>query len=380
VRTRVYSKVLPRHVYIHVPFCARRCSYCDFSIAVRSVVPVREFIDAIDRELAMRHVSGDAWQVDTLYLGGGTPSRLGGEGVAELLGIVRKHLSLADGAEVTLEANPEDITAEAVRAWRAAGVNRLSIGAQSFDDRVLKWMHRVHDSNATLRAVEFARAGGIENLSLDLIFALPESLERDWQRDVDRVLSLEPSHVSLYGLTVEPHTPLGRWSARGDVAAAPEERYEEEFLHAHAAMAKNGFEHYEVSNFARPNARSRHNAAYWLGVPYAGIGPSAHGFDGEMRFWNVAPYAQWQSLLHEGRDARGGEERLSEDSRMAETVYLGLRTLSGVQLKEEELERTRRWVDAGWASVGGDNRLTLTPDGWLRLDSLSADLTLVRSR
>ena len=372
--------VLPRHVYVHVPFCARRCSYCDFSIAVRSVVPVAEYIDAIEREVALRAARDEPWEADTLYFGGGTPSRLGPEGVAALVASLRRRISLAPGAEVTLEANPEDITAESALAWRAAGINRLSIGAQSFDDRVLSWMHRVHDAAATVRAVRAARASGIENLSLDLIFALPESLERDWRRDVEQLLALDASHVSLYGLTVEPHTSLGRWSERGDVVAAPEERYEEEFLYAHDRMTSAGFEHYEVSNFGRPGMSSRHNSSYWRGVPYAGLGPAAHGFDGRARFWNVAPYAQWQSMLREGADPRAGSEELNEESRTAERVYLGLRTTAGLNLRGEELDRVRSWVEAGWAALDDRGLLTLSPSGWLRVDSLSADLTLVRSR
>ena len=217
-----------------------------------SRVPVTDYIDALGRELSIRFATDASWTVDTLYFGGGTPSRLGGEGIARAVATMRERLSLADGAEVTIEANPEDISPEARGGLASAGVNRLSIGAQSFDDRVLTWMHRTHDAAAIARSVDAARRGGIENVSLDLIFALPQEIDRSWTRDVTRALELEPSHVSLYGLTVEPHTPLGRWKSRGDVNEAPDDRYESEFLHAHEAMTRAGFEHYEVSNFARP--------------------------------------------------------------------------------------------------------------------------------
>ena len=370
----------PRHVYVHVPFCARRCAYCDFSIAVRRTVPVAEYVDALGRELSIRFAGDEPWTVDTLYFGGGTPSRLGGDGIARAIATMRERVSLADGAEVTIEANPEDISPDAVAAWRLAGVNRLSIGAQSFDDRVLAWMHRTHDAAAIGRSVDTARRGGIENVSLDLIFALPQEVERSWARDVRLALDLEPSHVSLYGLTVEPHTPLGRWQSRGDVNEAPDDRYESEFLHAHEAMTGAGFEHYEVSNFARSGHRSRHNSSYWNESPYAGLGPSSHEFEGSRRRWNTSAYADWLRKVGAGRDPIEQSEELSLDNRIAECVYLGLRTDRGLVLTEPEIERSRPWIEAGWAVLTPDRRIRLTPLGWLRLDALAADLTHVRSR
>lgn len=369
-----------KHLYVHVPFCGRRCTYCDFSIAVRTRVPVAEFVSGVEKELAIRFADTGDWELETLYLGGGTPSRLGAAGVARLLDAIRAHARLRPGAEVTLEANPEDITVAAARAWREAGVTRLSIGAQSFDDDVLRWMHRTHDAVAIARAVDAARSQGIDNYSLDLIFALPEVLHRDWERDVEQALALEPSHVSLYGLTLEPMTPLGRRHARGDVTEAPDESYEREFLAAHLALGDAGFEHYEVSNFAKAGLRARHNAAYWAAVPFAGIGPSAHAFDGTVRRWNVSAYRDWLERLSESSDPIAGSERLTSENRMAETVYLGLRTAAGLQLSTAEVERTRAWVEAGWANLESSGRLVLTVSGWLRLDSLAADLTLFRSR
>ena len=372
--------MLPRHVYVHVPFCVRRCSYCDFSIAVRRAVPDRQYADSIAGELALRFDGAGAWTVDTLYLGGGTPSHLGAEGVTRLMDALQARIALADGAEVTLEANPEDISAEAVTTWRTAGINRLSIGAQSFDDSVLRWMHRSHDAAVTDRAVAAAREAGVDNLSLDLIFALPSALGRSWERDVDHALALGPEHLSLYGLTIELHTPLGRWQARGEVSAPPDEGYESEFLYAHRALTAAGFEHYEVSNFARPGRAARHNAAYWSQVSYAGIGPSAHGFDGRTRRWNAAAYADWTARIGAGRDPIDGQEALTEENRSAEEVYLGLRTLGGLALTGPEIARANRWVAAEWARLDTTNRLVLTAAGWLRLDALATDLTLVRSR
>jgi oxygen-independent coproporphyrinogen-3 oxidase len=354
--------------------------YCDFSIAVRRVVPVDEFIAAIASELNLRFPSDRRAEVQTLYFGGGTPSRLGGDGMARLIREITARMPIADGAEVTVEANPEDISAEVVGEWRAAGVNRLSLGSQSFDNEVLTWMHRTHDANAIARAVELARHEGIDNISLDLIFAVPERPPGSWERDVVRALELEPSHVSLYGLTIEPHTVLGRRQKRGELTESAEEAYEHEFLYAHDALGSAGFQHYEVSNFARDGARSRHNSAYWSGQRYAGLGPSAHEFDGEVRRWNLAPYAEWLSTVREGRDPIAGREELTAENRQAEAVYLGLRTVDGLSVSEEELTRIAVWAEAGWATIDAARRVRLTATGWLRLDALAADLTLFRSR
>jgi oxygen-independent coproporphyrinogen-3 oxidase len=371
--------MLPRHVYVHVPFCARRCAYCDFSIAVRRVVPGDEYIDAVRREIGIRFAGDDRWEVDTLYFGGGTPSRLGAAGVANLLDEVRRRIEIAPAAEVTLEANPEDVSDDAVAAWRDAGVNRISLGSQSFDDRVLTWMHRSHDAAAIERAVNAIRRGGVDNLSLDLIFALPAELERDWPEDIRRALALEPEHLSLYGLTVEPHTPMGRWQARGALVESPEERYEAEYLHAHEALGAAGFEHYEVSNFGRPGRHSKHNSSYWSLSPYAGIGPSAHEFDGVTRRWNAAVYRDWGRAISCGEDPMAGSEAVAGESRVAEEVYLGLRSSRGLALSPPELDRVALGIDAGWAALDTAGWIRLTALGWLRLDALAADLTLVRS-
>ncbi|MDE3172682.1 MAG: radical SAM family heme chaperone HemW [Gemmatimonadota bacterium] len=370
----------PRHLYVHVPFCARRCAYCDFSIAVRGVIPEHEYAAAVGAELARRFPSGEPWELDTLYFGGGTPSKLGGAGVARLVDALRARVSLAPGAEVTLEANPEDVTPPAAAAWRAAGVNRISLGAQSFDDRVLTWMHRTHDAAAIPRAVNAARDAGFDDLSLDLIFALPEGLPRDWDRDLAAAVALAPTHLSLYGLTVEPATPLGRWFDRGQVGEAPEERYEREFLAAHDALGAHGFEHYEVSNYSLPGREARHNAAYWQRVPYVGVGPSAHGFEDETRRWNESAYAAWMARVEAGQDPVAGTERISGKSRTLEEVYLGLRTARGLHLSPGEAESLQSWLDAGWGTVDPGGTLRLTAAGWLRMDALTKRLTDLRSR
>ena len=338
-----------------------------------------EFVDAIDRELTIRSLGDASATVETIYLGGGTPSRLGSAGVARTLDVVRRRFTPAADAEITIEANPDDVTPAAVAAWRAAGVNRVSLGVQSFDDRALAWMHRTHDSTRVSEAAAALADGGIENWSLDLIFALPEDLGRDWSRDVDLAAALGPPHVSLYGLTVESHTPIARWRDRGMTVEGTEDAYEREYLHADSALSAAGYVHYEVSNFGRPGRGSRHNRGYWNGASYVGLGPAAHGYDGRARRWNEREYAAWLDRVNEGSDPVAGSEHLTAENRVSEQVYLGLRTSEGLVVSNAETGVVRPWVDAGWASVvGGVVRLTAT--GWLRLDALASSLTAFRSR
>jgi putative oxygen-independent coproporphyrinogen III oxidase len=395
-----------RHLYLHVPFCVRRCSYCDFSIAVRKRIPARAYVEAVLRELhalqkspgwanpgAMprgtpRGTTSPPGQVpnaegglDTLYLGGGTPSLLPPDAIHQLLDAIREkrripHSAFGFDLEVTLEANPEDVTPETAQAWRAAGVNRVSLGAQSFDDRVLRWMHRSHDALRIGDAVRALRRAGIANVSLDLIFALPADLDRDWARDLDSAIALEPSHLSLYGLTVEQRTPLARWISRGATTAPDDERYAAEYLFAHVRLAAHGYHFYEVSNAARDGVRSRHNSAYWSGRPYLGLGPAAHSFDGRARRWNLAAWEAYRRALATGRSPVESEEMLTDEQRELERVYLALRTDEGLDLAAlcRPLPPVAAWVERGWVEVRG-GRLVCTPEGWLRLDALVRDLT-----
>ena len=379
----IYSVMSARHLYIHVPFCARRCSYCDFSIAVRHSTPIDEYLTALRAELDTVRSELDGSSLDTVYLGGGTPSRLGAPGVGRVLDAVRAHASISTDAEITIEANPDDINDVAVAQLAVAGVNRVSLGAQSFDDAALKWMHRTHDSAQIDLAVRALRRGGLDNISIDLIFALPAHLGRSWPYDLARALELGPSHVSLYGLTVEPQTPIARWANRGDVVQGTEETYEKEFLAAHDMMTAADFEHYEVSNFARRGRNSRHNSAYWIGAPYVGVGPSAHSFDGTTRRWNVSAYSEWVRRLGSGASVIAGAESLTAENRSFEEVYLALRTRRGLPIEPHEMARIRTWESAGWAVVDEPlerPRVRLTPTGWLRLDGLAADLAARRAQ
>ena len=360
------------HLYIHVPFCQRRCSYCDFSIAVRRQIPAREYVDVILKEAR----GADFGELETLYFGGGTPSLLPADAIAELVQELPSLRRTPHAArEVTIEANPEDVTVDSACAWRAAGINRVSLGAQSFDDAVLKWMHRSHDAEQTHRAVRALRDAGIENISLDLIFGLPEELHRNWERDLDILRSLLPAHCSLYGLTVEPRTPLDRWISRGATQAPNDDRYAEEYLTAHRRLTADGYSFYEVSNASLPGFRSQHNSAYWSGKAYVGLGPAAHSFDGRTRRWNLRAWEAYRRAIAEGRSAVESEETLSAEQRDLEAIYLGLRTVEGVPLAALRRPSPPFAAALGWVFEEG-GRLKCTPEGWLRLDSLVSELTM----
>lgn len=362
------------HVYFHVPFCARRCSYCDFAIAVRREVPTDAYVRAVLREWAQWQTH-ESWAgsetVHTVYFGGGTPSRLDPHGIGAILERIARDRRVAPGAEVTLEANPEDVSLERAAAWAGAGVNRISLGAQSFEPAVLTWMHRTHSSGQTEAAVELLRRGGIAELSLDLIFGLPASLGRDWGADLGRALALEPDHLSLYGLTVEDRTPLARWTARGEVVPVDEDRYAAEFLEADEALGQARYEHYEVSNYALPGSHARHNSAYWQRAPFIGLGPSAHSGWGRERRWNIREWSAYEGAVAGGGSPTAGAERLDEEAVEVEELYLGLRTVAGVPFECLPPETAAAWLSSGWA-VASDGRIRLTPEGWLRLDALAA--------
>jgi oxygen-independent coproporphyrinogen-3 oxidase len=241
-------------------------------------------------------------------------------------------------------------------------------------------MHRTHDAETALQAVKVLREEGIDNLSIDLIFATPATITREWERDLEITLGLELPHLSVYGLTVESHTPLGRWVARRDVSEAAEETFEGEYLLAHDRLTAAGFEHYEVSNYGKPGRHSRHNWAYWNRKAYGGIGPSAHEFDGAGRRWNASGYVEWVGRVTRGEDPSEGREELGKEQRMAEEVYLNLRTTAGTVISPPEREHIARLLDAGWAALTNDSTLRLTSAGWLRLDSIANNLTVLRSR
>ena len=270
---------------------------------------------------------------------------------------------------MTPAARHEAATCGVTSSGFAAGVNRISLGVQSYDPAVLGWMHRTHTVEQVGQAVDILRRAQLDELSLDLIFGLPAALNRNWSADLDFAFALEPQHLSLYGLTIEPQTPLGRWTTRGEVVPIDEDRYAAEFLAAHAALAAHGYEHYEVSNAAKPGHRARHNSAYWRRAPFIGLGPSAHSGFGRERRWNVRDWAAYERLLEAGKSPLAGSELLDSEAVGLEQLYLGLRTHEGLAAGRLPAATTQAWESQGWALQVGD-RVQLTSEGWLRLDAL----------
>jgi oxygen-independent coproporphyrinogen-3 oxidase len=353
--------------------------YCDFAVKVRAEGGADSWLEAIRAEL--EHVEREGWlqlsdELSTLYVGGGTPSLLGPDAMEGLAGVLGRRRLGAAGLEWTAEANPESFDARLAERWRAAGVNRLSLGVQSFDESTLRWMGRMHGSDGGPRAVATARAAGIEELSVDLIFGLPEGVGRSWSEDLRRVLDLDVPHVSLYGLSVEPGTALGRAVAEGREPDVDEDRYADEFLEAAETLTAQGYVHYEVSNFARPGHEARHNSVYWQGGAYLGLGNGAHSFGALVRRWNVRDWDAYREKVLRGEGGEESRERLDDEARELERVWLSLRTRRGLELPESGSPRARlvdSWVGDGLAESKG-GRVRLTHRGWLLLDRLAVDL------
>ncbi|NNF37500.1 MAG: radical SAM family heme chaperone HemW [Gemmatimonadetes bacterium] len=372
-------------VYVHAPFCARRCFYCDFAVTVDREPDPEPWLRAIERELQALEAEGLvrlAPRLETLYVGGGTPSLLRPEAMEELGRLLTGGPGSGDrlsmpGLEWTAEANPESLTPSVAAGWRRAGVNRVSLGTQSFQEPVLRWMGRLHGPHGTAAAVAVARDAGFETYSVDLIFGLPAAVERDWSADLDAALALEPPHVSLYGLTADTGTPLGRAVGEGRIRMVEEARYDEEYLEAAERLAAEGYEHYEVSNFARPGHRSRHNQAYWSGVPYLGLGNGAHSFVPPTRRWNVREWADYACLTGGPSLPVDESETVEGASRRLEDAWLGLRCDRGLPVRWSREgsagHLVATWEESGWAEVRA-GRLTLTPRGWLLLDRLAIEL------
>lgn len=379
------SRVTPvRSLYVHAPFCARRCAYCDFAVRVAQVGDLEGWLEALAGELVILEAEGLfrlASSLDTLFVGGGTPSTLGPGAMAGLARVLGPERLRSPALEWTAEANPESFTAEVARAWAAAGVNRISLGAQSFQEEALRWLGRLHGPEGPTRAVTEARKAGIGNISLDLIFGLPGGVERDWSVDLERALALRVPHLSLYGLSVEPGTPLGEAMALGKTAGADEAQYREEFLQANETLASAGYRHYELSNFALPGYECRHNQTYWDYRPYLGLGNSAHSFLPPLRRWNLRDWGEYQDASLRGGRVLEGEEILGPTESRLERIWLWLRTFRGLPL--EELSHPGRkmvlsWVEVGWA-VQGRSSVVLTPEGWLLLDHLAVQLDRVEA-
>lgn len=360
-------------LYIHIPFCKKLCGYCDFyktmSLACKS-----EVLAATAREMHERAPMLEGTVLKTIYFGGGTPTVCTPEELGALVACAREVFDCTEVEEVTVEANPDDLTEEYLAGLKLQGVNRLSIGIQSFRDEDLRMMNRRHTAEEAVRAVERARKVGFDNISIDLIYGLPTATLEDWQKNVEQAVALGVEHISAYHLTIEENTLFGK---KG-VATAPEELSDKEYGVLCEVLREAGYEHYEISNFARPNYRSRHNSAYWRGVPYLGLGAGAHSFDGKStRSWNlpsINKYLEGSSLE---------SETLSAQERYEEVVMVSLRTSEGVNLgaleaqfgreKRVQFERIAEpFVGAGVLLRKGEN-VAFAEEHWLVSDGVIAE-------
>lgn len=322
-------------IYIHIPFCNSKCAYCGF-YSIPSQKRKAEFLEALKQEMVSRkdYLHGEA--VETIYFGGGTPSILKVEEIENLLGLIQEYYSVEANAEITLEANPDTLSMEYLQGLRAIGINRLSIGIQSFFDDDLRYLSRRHDAGHARQCIQLAKDAGFDNISIDLIYGLPTSNADQWSRNLDLFFELEIPHLSAYALTLEPNSILTKQIELGKVLPINEEDAVRDYEVLCRRAAENGYLHYEISNFCKPGKHSRHNSSYWFGIPYAGFGPSAHSFDGTSRQWNVA------SLERYGESER---EALSPEQIYDEYVMLRLRTLWGIDLKYMKREMGERFSD-----------------------------------
>jgi oxygen-independent coproporphyrinogen III oxidase len=318
-------------LYVHVPFCAARCAYCDFSSGLFSAAAAERWLAAVEREAARRAPAAAGLSFSSVFLGGGTPSTLAPGQVVRLFRALRADFTVAPDAEITLEANPESVDARRLAAWREAGVGRLSIGAQSFHAEELARLGRIHPAGRPAEAIALARAEGFERFSLDLMFGFPgHTLER-WRTSLERALELEPEHLSAYALTPEPGTPLGDAVLAGGASLPGDAEQAEAYALFLDRAARAGLGSYETSNVCRPGAEARHNLVYWLRRPYVGLGPSAHGLLGGERYGNLRDFERWALALEQGGSPEAEREAESEATAAREMLLLGLRLTTGVR-------------------------------------------------
>lgn len=369
-------------IYVHIPFCRQACHYCDFHFSTNRDRQ-HEMVNAICHELVLQKEYLRQHPVHTLYFGGGTPSLLTDGELAALFDVVKSHYALLPGAEVTLEANPDDLSEAALFMLRDTGINRLSIGIQSFNDAILESLSRSHDARQAVNAIRGSREAGFPNISIDLMYAIPGLSMQEWERTVETAIALAPDHISAYTLTVEPRTYFGHLASRGALTETDEETAAAQMERLIDLLAAAGFEQYEVSNFARPGFESRHNRGYWNHQHYLGVGPGAHSYNGSTRQWNVRNNHIYIKAITEGR-VPFESEILKRADHINEYLLTSLRTTSGC-----DLERLRSDFDFDLAadrtqylqhlrSLGlatlHESILQLTRKGRLLADKIASDL------
>ncbi len=364
-------------LYIHFPFCRSKCLYCDFySVASPAAIPA--WLQAVQSEILLYRERFH--EFDSLYLGGGTPTILGERELAELLECIHKYFSFCPGSEMTIEANPDSLSKDKLKAVENLGVNRISLGVQSFDDRDLKYLGRSHSSKQALIALDTIRSCGFADVGADLMYGLETQSLQGWRKTLDQILEFRLEHISCYQMTLEPGTPLWKMKAAGRVRSIGEKLESAFFIWTSRYLEKHAYQHYEISNFARcPEFMCRHNQKYWGHIPYLGLGPSAHSFDAGTRWWNVRSIKKYCRLLAEGKAPVEASEVLSEEQLDLETLDLGLRTSAGVDLhtlagsliKDKALAEAQK---SGLVKVA-DGRIQPTRKGFLVADSLALMLS-----
>lgn len=371
-------------IYIHIPFCKQACNYCNFHFAT-SLRQKDDFIAALAKEINITPLFDDAnkEKIETIYIGGGTPSLLGPGDLKTIFEALHAKFEIANTAEITLEANPDDINPSKLSIWKTIGINRLSMGIQSFDEEELAWMNRAHNAAESLLCINTMQEAGFDNFSIDLIYGSPLLTNDRWKRNVDIAIENQVPHISCYALTVEPKTPLAKQIALNKTSAANSEKQAGQFLSLMQWMRNAGYEHYEISNYALPGMRSRHNSSYWQGKNYYGFGPSAHSFDGNNRRWNIANNAKYiQSIAQNTIPFE--EEKLTATQRLNEYIMVSLRTAEGLdvdkiteqfgkQFSDKIISLSQQYIQQG-KIVLQNNSLVLTDEGKLFADGIAADL------
>ncbi len=367
-------------IYIHIPFCKQACHYCDFHFST-SMKKKDEMVLALAKEIAMRKNESDS-EIETIYFGGGTPSVLSNDEINFIISEVYKNYKVSENPEITLEANPDDLSAERILELSKSPINRLSIGIQSFYEEDLKMMNRAHNSAEAKKCLEEATKY-FDNISLDLIYGIPGMSDEMWKQNIQTALDFGVPHISSYALTVEPKTALSKLIQTGKIAEPKDEVASNHFMILVETLQKNGFIHYELSNFGKENYFSKNNSAYWLGKKYIGIGPSAHSYDGEKRGWNIANNSLYlKAIQNNGLPIE--TETLTISDRYNEYIMTGLRTIWGVSLERIEnefgldylnylLEQAQKFLNDDLLSIE-NNILKPTPKGKFLTDGIASDL------
>jgi len=373
-------------IYIHIPFCKQACHYCNFHFST-SLLQKEKMIEAICKEIASSpsFCKNDKRQesIVTLYIGGGTPSILNDENLRQIFTALQNRFVFADDIEITLEANPDDITEEKLQQWKLLGINRLSVGIQSFLEDELVWMNRAHSAAESKNCIDKIKAAGFNNFSVDLIYGSPVLSDEDWKKNVALVIEKNIPHISCYALTVEPKTALDKMITMHKKEKVDAEKQSRQFLLLMKWMEAAGYEHYEISNFAKPGCRSRHNSSYWLGESYYAFGPAAHSFDGKIRKWNVANNSLYIQSL-QNNIIPFEQEVLTITQQLNEYIMTSLRTIEGLDLDyterkfgetfRDKLQIASRKYEVNRKLKIENNKIMLTSEGKLFADGIAADL------